>query len=451
MSTSPAPVFNGTSQYAAQLQTVLSNAISLASLPLQALNTQLTYLNSESSALGSLNSDFGAILTSINSINSGINTPTAAVSDATVLTAQASASAVPANYSIDVTTPGSPTTTLSTGGLPVVSDPSSQSITSSNSLTLTVGGSSFTISPASNTLNALAAAINSAGAGVSATIVNLGPSSAPSYQLSVQSDQLGNASIQLSDGSNDDLLQTLQTGTNAQYQVNGQPSTPISSTTSTVTIAPGVTADLLQAGTSSVSVSTTNASVDSAISSFVTAYNAAVDATAANRGLSAGPLAADPIVSTLQTSLQNLVTYTGSGTGAVQSLADLGLSLGEDGHLTFDQSTFDSIVASDPQDVESFLGSTTTGGYLQAAANNLNALEDPNTGTFEAEQSSFANQITEINQQITAEQDHINLVQTSLTAQLTAADSTIASLESQVSEITALFAAQSAATTAING
>jgi flagellar hook-associated protein 2 len=443
MSTTAAPIFNGTSQYASDLQTTLTRAISIASLPLQQLQNQLTNLNSESSALSSLNSNFGAILSALDSISSGVNTPTAAVSDGTVLTAQTSDNALPATYTIDVISPGSQSTALSTTGLPAVSDPTSQSITSSTSLTLTVGSSSFTIKPASNTLNALAAAINSAGAGVSASIINLGNSSAPSYQLSIQNNQLGTASIQLNDGSTN-LLQTLQVGADAQYQVNGQPSTPITSTSSTVTIAPGVTAELLQAGTSQITVGTTSSSVDSGISSFITAYNAGVDAVAANRGQNAGPLAADPIITTLQQSNQSLVEYTGSGNGAVQSLADLGITLDETGHLSFDQSQFDSLLASDPQDVASFLGSTTTGGFLQAAANNLNALEDATTGTFQAEQTSLANQITQTNQQITAEQDHINLVQTSLTAQISAADSTIASLEQQVSEVTALFAAENA-------
>jgi flagellar hook-associated protein 2 len=443
MSTTAAPIFNGTSQFASDLQTTLTRAISIASLPLQQLNDQLTNLNSESSALKSLDSNFGAILSALDSISSGVDTPTAAVSDGTVLTAQTSASALSASYTIDVITPGSQSTALSNTGLSAVSDPTSQSITSSTSLTLTVGSSSFTIKPASNTLNALAAAINSAGAGVSASVINLGDSSAPNYRLSIQSTQLGNASIQLNDGSSN-LLQTIQVGTDAQYQVNGQPSTPINSTSSTVIIAPGVTAELLQAGTSKITVGTASSSVDSGISSFISAYNASVDAVAANRGQNAGPLAADPIISTVQQSNRSLVQYTGSGNGTVQSLADLGISLDETGHLSFDQSQFDSLLASNPQDVTSFLGSATTGGFLQAAANNLNALEDPTTGTFQAEETSLANQITRTNQQITAEQNHINLVQTSLTAQITAADSTIASLEQQVSEVTALFAAQNA-------
>ena len=87
-------------------------------------------------------------------------------------------------------------------------------------------------------MNALAQAINTSNAGVSATILNLGSPTAPDYRLSLQSTSLGPTTIQLNDGTQD-LLTTLTTGTPAKYQVDGQPSTPISSNSSTVTIAPG--------------------------------------------------------------------------------------------------------------------------------------------------------------------------------------------------------------------
>jgi len=445
MATSAAPVFTGTSPYSSDLQQVLSRAVSIASLPLTALNTELTNLNSQFTEVGSLDSDFSTLLTSINSINSGANTPAATSSDTSVLTAQTSASALPGTYAINVITAGAQTTAFSPSGLQAVADPSSQSITAATSLTLTVGSSSFKINPASNTLNALAAAINSSGAGVSATIINLGPSSAPDYRLSIQNNQLGNAAIQLNDGTNN-LLQTLQVGADAQYQVNGQPSTPISSTSSTITIAPGVTADLLQAGNANISVATSSSTLDSGLSSFVTAYNAAVDAVAANRGQNGGALAGDSLVSTLQQSLRSLVQYTG-GSSSVQSVADLGLALDDTGHLSFDQAQFDSALASNPQDVASFLGSTTAGGFLKAASDNLSGLEDQTTGTFQAVESSLKTQILNKNQQISAEQDHINLVQTSLTNQISAADALIATLEQQVTTVTALFAAANGKTT----
>ncbi len=114
-----------------------------------------------------------------------------------------------------MTSPGAPTTTLSNNGLLTVSDPSSTSISTSGSYTLTVGTSTFTITPSANNLSALAQAINTAGDGVSATIINIGSPTSPDYRLSLQASALGNETIQLNDGTQN-LLSNLTTGSPAQ-------------------------------------------------------------------------------------------------------------------------------------------------------------------------------------------------------------------------------------------
>ena len=137
------------------------------------------------------------------------------------------------------------------------------------------------ITPAANNLNALATAINSQSSGsVQASVVNVGPPSAPDYRLSLQGTAIGDLPIQLSFQANNvttNLLTPLATGTLAQYQVNGQPMVPISSTTSTLTLAPGVTINLLKAGTTTVSVSPGTSSISNALTAFTSAFNATVD------------------------------------------------------------------------------------------------------------------------------------------------------------------------------
>lgn len=434
--------FTGVSTYSSDLQQVLTRAVSIASLPLNLLQSQLTTLNSSSTELTSLDTTFGSVLSSLSNIDSSVNSATAVGSNSAVATLQASSAALPGTYSLNVLDPGSQTSAISNSNLPAVTDPSSTSITSATSLTLTVGSSTYTINPASNSLNDLAAAINSSGAGVSASVVNLGPPSAPNYQLSIQNQALGNTQIQLNDGSQD-LLSILVAGSDAQYQINGQPSTPIFSNSQTITIAPGVTAILLQEGTSNIVVSRTASSLGNTLSSFAAAYNAAIDALTANRGTGTGGLSGDPVILTLQQSLHTLVNYTG-GSGSVQNLAAVGLSVDKTGHLTFDQSVLNS---ANPQDVASFLGSATTGGFLQTATNTLNQLEDPNTGTFVTEQNSFQSEIVDKNNQISAEQSRIDQLQTSLTAQISAADALIAGLQQQLTNITDLFASINGTTT----
>jgi len=430
-------IFTGSSRYSTDLQQVLNRAVAIASLPLTQLNRQLSTLQSRSAALDSVNGQFASLLTALQGVSTAAVSSTAQVSDTSVIAASSDSTALPGSYAIHVVSAGAPTTAVSQGSLPAVQDPSSQSITSATSLTLTVAGTPFTITPSGNTLNALAEAINSSGANVTANIINLGSPSAPDYKLSLQSTKLGNIAIQLNDGT--DLLSTLATGTLAQYQVNGQPAIPISSDSSRVTIAPGLTVDLLDAGDSNVVVSRSSSAQANALASFVAAYNSAVDQPNVNRGQGGGPLTGDPLIFNLSQSLRDLAGFNG-GSGSAQNLTDLGLTFDKTGKLSFDQTVFETVSGAHSGDVRTFLGSPSTGGFLKAATDILNSLEDPNTGTIETARASALTSIDGQNRKIADEQARIDILQKNLIARMSAADALIASLEQQVSYFNTLFA-----------
>lgn len=437
-------IFTGSSRYSSDLQQVLSRSIAIASLPLNQLNSELTTLQNRSAALDSLDGKFAALLTALQGISSAAVSSSAQVSDTSVLSAHSDSTALPGTYAIHVVSAGAATSALSNSSLPAVQDPSTQSISTATSFTLTVAGASVTVSPSSNTLNALAEAINASGANVTATIINLGSPSAPDYKLSLQSTKLGNIAIQLNDGSQD-LLSTLSAGSEAQYQVNGQPATPISSDSSTVTIAPGVTVTLLQSGDANVVVSRSGSAQSDALSSFVAAYNAAVDEISKNYGQGGGALTGDPLIHNLSQSLRDLAGFSG-GAGSVLNPTDLGLTFDKTGKLSFDQTVFNNVLAAHPGDVSAYLGSPTTSGFLKTATDTLNSLEDPINGTIETTRASAQTAITNQNQKIADEQDRIDILQNSLIARMSAADALIASLEQQVTYFTSLFASMNGTT-----
>jgi flagellar hook-associated protein 2 len=439
--------FNGTSPYAGSLQNMIDHEVAIASIPLDQLNQNVSNLQGESAEIGTLQGKFGAILTAIQSLSSAAagQSLTASSSDPTIaaVTLDSSAAISGGSYNITVVNPGSPSTILSDSLLPTVSDPSTGSISTSGNFTLTVGTSTYQINPSQNTLDALAQAINASGAPVTAAIVNLGPPSAPNYRLTLQSTALGSVALQLNDGAKD-LLTNPAAGSVAQYQINGQPA--ISSDSSSVTISPGVTVDLLTAGSTTVTVSPSPSAATNALSSFVAAYNAASAEVGLNHGIAGGALTGQSLVFELEQSLRDLTGYSG-GSGAVQSLADLGLTFNDSsGTLSFDQNQFQNVASAHPSDVAAFLGTGTGSGFLATATNVLNGLSDPATGLFQAADASNQQQINSDNQQITTTQDRITAMQNSLIAQMTAADTLIATLESQVSYFTTLFSDQQNAT-----
>jgi flagellar hook-associated protein 2 len=409
---------------------------------MQQLQTDVTTLQSQQSALASLGSSFDSLQSAIQAIDTAASgSVSASSSDTSVVTASAQSTTLPGTYSIQVSDTGSSTTTISNAGTTPATDPSSASISASSSYTLTVNGATTSITPSGDTLDDLADAINNANAGVSATIVNLGSNSSPDYRLALTSTELGPDTIQLNDGTSD-LLSTVQAGTDAQYTVNGN-STVLSSNSDQVTLAPGLTATLVSADPGqnvTITVAASQGNLSSALSSFATAYNAAVTAVAGQVGQSGGALAGQSLVYELQDALDQIAQFTGTS-GSVMDLSDLGLTLGSDGSLTFDSS---QLSAQSAAGIQQYLGGLTSGGFLQSANNILNTFTDTTTGTLADEYNNVGNEITSDQSQISDDQTQVNLIQTNLTQQLSQADAAIAVLQQQNTFYTNLFQTENA-------
>jgi len=411
----------------------------IAELPLQMMQTKLQTFNSQASALSGLKQDFTSLQTALQSVETamGSGSYAATSSDSSLVSATATDGALEGTYTIAVSDPGSHSSSVSNSSLPAVADPTKSSISTSSDFTLTAGANTFDIKPANNTLTSLAEAINNSGAGVQASLVNTGSSTSPQYRVVLSSTSLGPVSIQLNDGSQD-LLGSLNTGTLASYTVNGMGSA-IQSSSSTVTLEPGLTVDLLQSTPANkpvtVGVSRDLTSAGSALSSFVSAYNTVVNDLNQQVGQNAGALSGSSIVGTLRETLRQITQYD-SGSGVVSSLPSLGLSLDSTGQLSFDSSTinFDSV-----DEVQTFLGSTDSGGFLKAANDALNSALDSTSGTLTMEVSATNDEITQENSTIADENQKLTDLQNNLDQQMSAADTLIASLESQKSYFENLF------------
>ena len=310
-----------------------------------------------------------------------------------------------------------------------------------------MNGVNTTITPSDNSLEGLASAINGSSAGVQATIVNLGSSSSADYRLVITSDNLGPDTIALSAGG-PDLLNSVTPGTLASYSVNGS-NAVLTSNSRQVTLSPGLTVTMLNTSTQpdTITVATDYSALQSALSNFATAYNSAVTGVNAQIGAKRRRLSGQSIVYTLTGVLQSLSQYS-SGSGAVASLNDLGLSVDQNGQMSFDASTFNAL---NPSDVAAFLGSATTGGFMQAATNVMSSVDDTSTGDIETEYAALQSQINQQNTQISAEQSRITDMQTNLQNELTQADAAIATLQGQKTYYADLFAAEYPSATSTGG
>ena len=441
-SSSGTTYFSGMSNYSQDLNNAIQREVEIASLPIQLLQNDVNDLTNQSGELQTLSGDFSSVQSAVSGLASAAaNTLAASVSNGSVATATLGSGATAGSYSLEVTSLGSYSDSLSIDGLPTVTDPASQNVSTSGNYTLTVGTANTPISYSGGNLNGLAQAINDGNAGVQATVVNVGSNSAPDYRLSLQSVSLGPVSMQLSDGTQNLLPASDNTpGTLAGYSVNGH---PVQSNSDTVTLAPGLTLQLT--GTSAattVTVAAESSGIGSALQSLVSAYNTATTELGKNRGQSGGALAGQSIVYNLTNALQSLANYS-TGTGGISSLAALGVIFNDTtGQLSFDQSVFDSATGSgQAAALTQFLGSATGGGFLQAATNTLAGMVDPTTGVLTAQINSIQANITSTNLQITGKQNQVTQLQTNLTQQMAAADAMIYELQQQATEIQDMFTA----------
>jgi flagellar hook-associated protein 2 len=431
--------FSGQSKFAADFQNVLSRAVQLQSLNLQSLQVDQANETARQNALQSLDSQFSSLQSAVDNLTTAASGSSLAssISNSSVGTVALSTGATPGTYSIEVQSVGSHTQTVSSSGLPTVTDPNSQNISTSSSYTLSVGGVNHPLSLATNSLQSLANAINGDSTlGVSATIVNVGSNGSNDYRIALQSTALGNVSVQLNDGSQN-LLTTVTTGTPASYKVDGLPNI-ISSNSDTVTIGPGVSVNLTGANVGAPATITVNqdqTTLMNSVQAFAKAYNAVVDQLTASHGQNGNALQGDSVLSTAQSALRSITGYNGgSGTG----LSTIGLDMDDSGHLTFNPTEFDASSAQGSSVVLQFLGDSTT-GFLSVASSAMQSLEDPVNGFIKTEEQQIATNLTNMASNINDEVDKINAFQQNLLSQLSASDAAIYQLQSQQTLYAGLF------------
>ena len=434
--------FTGTSQYSADFTQIINRAVAIASLPISQLNNQKNAMSSQSSAIKSMQDQFGKLGGAITNLGSSLGAKTleGTADDSSILKPTINSGALPGTYTVNVISAGSRTQTLSKDSLAVVSDPYTQSISTSSTFTLTVNGVDTAISPATNNLGDLAKAINSSGAGVVANIINIGGSASPDYRISLQSAKLGAVAVALNDGSQN-VLDTLTTGTLASYTINGLPTRPIESDLRRVTVGLGVTVDMIRSGTATVTVQQTGDSIEEALKGFVLSFNDAAGEIDKHHGADAGALKGNSLLSSLTQELRNITTFN-SGSGVFARLADIGITADKNGRLQFDSEMFQSASANGIQGILTMLGSESATGFLKTAAAVMNRLHDASTGFFPGALDRLTKQISRQDDLIAENQDRVDLMRDTLTAKMAVADALIAGLEQQATFFNTMFSAQ---------
>ena len=321
--------------------------------------------------------------------------------------------------------------------------------TLSGSINITINGESQQLDVSGKTLSQLAASINAASMGISASVVT----DTTGSRLTLVSNTSGAAGeITLDASLNDDATGTAvgfqagMHGQDAELNIDGLDTTSASNTVSG--LIPGVTFQLLSITSNpnvpvQVQITNDNSSIEQAFANFVTAYNAVTDDIKTQEGKDANgnpqPLYGDPTVALIQNQLtQGLLS--GAASGSIKSLSQIGISVDQSGHLSIDGGTMDSVLNTNFADIQGFLQNANSFGRNFASV--LNGLSSSSTsGAISLALKQNAAQETTLNKNISDQEARIADDKDRLTDQLNTANQILQSLPDQLNSINQLYSA----------
>ncbi len=401
------PNFNATAY-----QQAMQVPVTMAEAGLAQLSTQNQTLGSQVSAWQTIQNDLAAVNTAANALE---QVPTSGTpiygqisvssSDTSQVSATSSGAGSPGVYTIG---PAAGNTAVVLAHNEIVNSASQGSSTTGLGLsgTFSINGTSVSVST-SSTLESIATAINTAGAGVTASVM------APpggGYVLSIQGTEAGPIAFSdpngilanlgvLSSSGTPNIVQSYQY---AQYSVNGVSVTNGTSNTDASTI-PGVSFVLTGTAGATLTVTQNTKAITSGVQSLTSAINQLLSdaqSLGGKGGLLEGSATLQGIVSGVE---QAMATYEPSQPGGYQSGSQVGLTLsapvGSPTKLTaaLNSTTFGQALADNAGAVATLLGGSSGIATSIAGVANLYA---GTTGTLQQRIQNLQQQQTQIQQQI---------------------------------------------------
>ncbi|MDX2147136.1 MAG: flagellar filament capping protein FliD [Planctomycetota bacterium] len=311
---------------------------------------------------------------------------------------------------------------------------------------------------ATDNLQEISTKLNAAKLGVSSTIIREGNGATP-FRLSLTSQSSGSDGRMIISTEGADLgLATIDRGQDAKvFFGSSDPAAAVllSSSRNTLDgVISGVSLDLRSTNASPVTISVTrnNGAVETAANAFITAFNDLVaridsqstyDETTKRRGALLG----DGTAVNLRNALFSTVLGPSKGgTGTFSNLADIGISVGENGRLELDATRLREAISEDASSVEALLGAkdTSTAGDItrQGVPGLVEELAkrytDSVDGVFTQRRSSFDNQIRALQSRIDSMTTRLDARRVILERQFLAMERSIADLRTQSSYLSNL-------------
>lgn len=486
-----APSLGTSTSTSSQVDQLVALYVQSISTPVYNMQSQVSQVNSTISIYQTLKSKLSALQTQANSLaQTGTLSPlaaeTATSTNSSIATATAQPTAAAGTHSILVTQLAKEDTLVSNEEAQTGTTVSSATGAGAFTFSVTVNGKTTDVNvnvasgdTNSTVLSNIASAVNAAGAGVTASVVN---DTSTTDRLVFQSTSTGSANaISVADVTGSLLSnvgwsssvvtsRTASTSTTAGY-VNSSTSAldsnftldgiPIVNGSNTVSnVLTGVTLNLqsTQLPTDnpvSLNVGPDTSSIQTTLNSFISAFNTAMttlngdinDTTSTdssgNTTVTRGPLAGDVNAMNLQMSLQNIVMGQVSSvpSGSPNTLSAIGITLNNDGTISIsDQSKLNSALTSNPAGVIALFNSS-SGVAVQL--NNLVSQYTNPGGVMDQMINGAQDQVTSMNNMINSMQDSINIQADAMRQQYSSYEQTLIQLNQTQSNLNSIYSTMS--------
>jgi len=438
---------------------VVDQLVKVAQLPVDRLTKKRTDLNAKLTDLTTVSTKVAALQSAAEALrlSTSFDKTTVSVSDPTVLSASASSSGGTGTYSVRVVQLAQSHQIVSKLAKSVSSETTDIVSGTSATFTFKVGsGSNQTVNlGASATLSDLQDQINDLGAGVTASLINTGTESTPSYRLALSSNNTGsdNAITIVTDGTDLDLLNGTGTGgidilsaaQNAQIQIGDQALNPLTIERSSNTVSdaiPGLSLTLSKTtGTDTVQVNLVQDlnAVKTNIKSLATAYNEVMkfinerttyDVASKQGGVFFNESSARTVIARLRTALSSSV----SGATTYTSVGQIGFKTERDGTIAVDDGQLTTALNTNYNAVKAlFANQGAAAGLAQSLMSAVDALNDVSGGALTLRKNGLTGEITRVGDDIARQEDAVSRYEERLRRQFAALDGLLRQLQGQSS------------------
>ncbi len=309
-----------------------------------------------------------------------------------------------------------------------------------------------------STLEGVANAINNAGIGMRATVIDDRSDKENPHRLLVTGLATGSdqevkfPTIYMLDGDQDIYFDKSKEAKNAKIKMDGfEIELPDNKTSD---IIPGVTLDLKQVAPGRpirINVKEDMEVISGKIKSFVDSFNGALSFIQGQHKLQKGPdgkerlgpLGGDGLVRSIESNLRRLIVNPQLGVDSnIRRVAELGIEFNRNGTLNFNQEKFNKALAADPKSVSNFLrGDGFSVGFVPAVRREISNLMNSTSGPMANRKRGIQQKIDTINNRIENKERQLTRREETLRRQFSDLESKMSKLQAQGASVGGIGAA----------